>query len=240
MLDISVISIKDSRRRERFHGFPYVFEWMDAYTESASFDAQTAQALYQRQLRTGEMGCTISHYELYRRLLNRQNEWHLILEDDAQLEPDFHDFYQQCHWIDLPARPTILILGHSKTHRNFQWVQKLKQPMKRVLEIGHHHFGDKHLSFVGTVGYLINRAALEKILQHQPHWIADDWLRLASFGINVLHIENALIYEEIDGISTTGNQLICSHDIHQRPVKEVLKIIFNRMFYLFKITKRFS
>lgn len=180
MLDISIISMKDSPRRERFYDFPYPFDWMDAHTEPTNFDDKKAQVLYHRPLRRGEMGCTISHYELYRRLLNHQNEWHLILEDDARLESSFADFYQQCQKVDLPHNPMVLIIGHSKTDPDLQWVQRLKQPMKTVLNIGHHQFGDKHVSFVGTVGYLINRAVLVKILQQRPYWIADDWHHLAS------------------------------------------------------------
>lgn len=230
----------DSHRRNRFNSFTYPFNFFDAYSSPVNFDVKKATEYYGRDIRNGEIGCTTSHYELYKKLRKgSSHNWHLILEDDAKIEDGFQSFYNNFDPSIFQNVPTILILGHSKTIKKFQWIQKLKQPMSVEFTCGHHQFGKKHVNLVGTVGYIINNAAIDTILQHTPYWLADDWGIIEEMGINVLHIKDNLVYEEFDGISLTDNQLFIQHDIKNQPIKTILKIILNQLYFFTGIKKRY-
>lgn len=242
--DIHIIAMSDSKRRDRFKNFPYPFSFFDAYTKPVDFNLKKAFSLYGRTLRKGEIGCTTSHYELYKRLHNTSAfDWHLILEDDALVETEFQSLYtnftEAITGRALNDKPLVLILGHSKTSKEFQWVQSLKQPMKTEISIDKHQFGEKYVSLVGTVGYLINDKALKIILQNPPFWLADDWKVLNSLGIHILHIRKNLVYEEFDGISSTDNLIEVQHNIYKTPIKTAIKIILNRLFYFIGHKKRY-
>lgn len=238
--DINIISMPDSHRRNRFNSFTYPFDFFNAYSSPVNFDVKKATEYYGRDIRKGEIGCTTSHYELYKKLKkNSSYNWHLILEDDASIEKEFQSLCNNFDMLSAEIRPMILILGHSKTVKKFQWVQKLKQPMKTELQIGSHQFGKKYVNLVGTVSYMINNSAIDTILQHTPYWLADDWGLIEEMGINVLHIKDNLVYEEFDGISLTDNQLFVQHDIKNQPAKTILKIILNQLYFFTGIKKRY-
>ena len=52
------------------------------------FDFKKSKNYHSNDLALGEVGCTLSHYECYKRLLASDQEFALIVEDDAGLEMD--------------------------------------------------------------------------------------------------------------------------------------------------------
>lgn len=101
-IPIYVISIaRDSDRRAnistRLNASGVEYEIIDA-VDGAQLDTTTItdrlrqdkiHARYNRDLLPGEIGCFLSHYNLWQRMVNEQTPFALILEDDATWDDDF-------------------------------------------------------------------------------------------------------------------------------------------------------
>lgn len=78
-------------------GFDFeFFEGVDgAALDVASFadrlDTMWFRIMRRRNLRPGEVGCFLSHYGLWERLVETRTPYALILEDDARLEDGFRE-----------------------------------------------------------------------------------------------------------------------------------------------------
>ena len=77
--DISRYSLLDLEVVEAVDGKKLIEEENDFL-----FDRKRFIREYAREPATGEIGCTLSHRECYRRLLASDNEYALILEDDVR------------------------------------------------------------------------------------------------------------------------------------------------------------
>lgn len=132
------------------------------------FDQKLAEKRYGRLLNGGEVGCTLSHYLCYRKLLSSTNEYVLIFEDDITIVRDF----VQLEWSNIQnvintSIPRILLLSGD------YWFWR-KLPITKVF------------SAVGSYAYLINKAAALRIMEcQQPGHVADDWEIYKRMGIEL-------------------------------------------------------
>jgi glycosyl transferase, family 25 len=229
---INVISLKNSTRRNKFLNSD--IEIFDAIEDdlSAIFDKDTFRLIYGRDARKGEIGCTLSHYYLaLNHAVNTKDEWSLILEDDAVFDDELFEFKNNCNTI---SSPTILVLGHSKTKKRNLFIQRLIQPLTNLITIRGFEFGTANVNYCGTVAYMSNKAA-SKILSAQKlmFWLADDWNIIKNMGINILHIKKPLVYEDFDGLSSTGNKVVVEHDVLRKPAQILYLIILNQIKRIF-------
>lgn len=58
-------------------------------TELAAYDRQRALRVYGVEMMPTEIGCFLSHYRLYERILREDIEVALIMEDDLEIRPEF-------------------------------------------------------------------------------------------------------------------------------------------------------
>ncbi|MUK67960.1 glycosyltransferase family 25 protein [Aliivibrio fischeri] len=228
-----ILSVKNSPRRNRFISFEHDYLFFDAVDVNVDdmkfFNKDKSYNRYLRDIRLNEISCTLSHVEMARLCLFNSSEWNLILEDDAIFLGDFKSLKEKIIYFKTD-KPTILILGHSKTLPKFNKIQQLKQPLYDEFNIGDFIFGKKDINYCGTVSYLLNKGASEIMSNiEEAYWVADDWKVIGSLGIDIFHIKESIIYEEIDGISTTGNKLHIRHDIYKKPFSNMLSIIFNQI-----------
>lgn len=234
-----VISLKNSERRQNFNkifaGFGH--EYYDATIPQdcdPRFDQFIAKSLYGRKLRNGEVGCTLSHFEIIKEFSqsNDDSQWLLLMEDDALPEPHFKKFIDSfCQTIDThDVIPKVILLGHSKTSKKNLFMQRLTQPLVKTLIVDEFIFGqNKDISFCGTVCYLINKHAAQVLSEcKKPYWMADDWTLFCQLGINVLHPFKPLIYEDLSYTSSTGNIVFQQHDFFKRPKTTLKEIIIGR------------
>ncbi|EFE9206408.1 MULTISPECIES: glycosyltransferase family 25 protein [Enterobacteriaceae] len=234
-----VVSLKHSERRENFDKLfaGLCHEYFDAIVPEDNdprFDQFIAKSLYGRELRKGEVGCTLSHVEIIKNFSKSDDDsqWLLIMEDDALPEPEFQqfidDFSKVCS--KLSYTPQVILLGHSKTSKKHLFVQRLKQPLKTKLSIGHQSFGvNPRVTMCGTVCYLINKAAAKTIAQAvYPYWIADDWRLYWNLGITILHPIKPLIYESLDYKSSTQNELCYFHNFSYAPINNSIEILLSQ------------
>ena len=149
-----------------------------------SFDVEYYKERSRTSLSLGMIGCTLSHRLCYKKLLESEDNFALILEDDAIFSKDIQIIlpilYNNIRNI---VEPTVIILSPSyiyttmTKHENYNLCNCFEATM--------------------TIGYLINKSAAYSILNGiiRPHYVADDWYYLRKkAGIAVKAVEPYLIY----------------------------------------------
>nr|WP_129733146.1 glycosyltransferase family 25 protein [Parabacteroides goldsteinii] len=186
-----VINLKESvARREKalaeIQKYPCMdVEWVEAVNgknlspEDVRERFNIMEFIYRnlRTLRRGEIGCTLSHRECYRRLLESEDEYALILEDDfVFLAPErVEDILEKIIGQLKKTTPHLISLSanHSVYYR------------KKQHQIDNYSIC-KLWSAWGTFAYLINRKAAKKLLSvSRPFIVADDFTYMKRQGILV-------------------------------------------------------
>lgn len=141
------------------------------------FDRQRFSWRFGREAMPGEIGCTLSHRECYRKLLSSEEEFALILEDDVRFLAE-----------DNLVEDLIGTISGQMTGK------------ARVVTFTRHHFyysrgerpvgGEYSLCRVreawGTCAYLVNRKAAAVLLKiEKPYFVADDYELMNDKGIRV-------------------------------------------------------
>ena len=110
--------------------------------------------LQSRELTKGEIACTASHFYAYKKFLEiSQNDWLLILEDDAILQPHALELLES----DISSLPPLidaLFVGGAFPH------DKVSLTVGKYL-----HFNIKHHPVTnGTISYLIHKKMIKKVM----------------------------------------------------------------------------
>lgn len=104
--------------------------------------------------RKGFVGCALSHYNLWKKLIESTDEYYFIMEDDVRIEPEFSERIKSIDFKNYD----ILFLGYSM----FSSVRE-KMEANNEFSIGHLSMGQ----YVGgTFAYSINRNGAKKILNY--------------------------------------------------------------------------
>ena len=121
----------------------------------------------------GEIGCSLSHYNIYKKIVDDNINHALILEDDAQLEPNLVRALEllKNYRFDIP---TIVLLGPINKHATRNSNQ-LSDDIKMVSVI------EATLSH----GYFINKSAAQKLTDFlYPIWLeADRWVFFRDYNV---------------------------------------------------------
>lgn len=146
------------------------------------FDNRNGLLYYGRQLNAGEKGCTLSHRKCYKSLLDSNEEYALILEDDIHPKRTLEELKTfNLKQLMQTETPTILLLSG-----NF-WYTKLRENLATVYDAG------------GSYAYMINRAAANIIIGFdRPYNVADDWDLFKRNGIKIYAIKPYLIDANMD------------------------------------------
>ncbi|WP_455637998.1 glycosyltransferase family 25 protein [Parabacteroides sp.] len=188
-----IINLKDSTdRREAVlaetAGYPFMdVELVEAVDGrkmepeeiNACFDSKKFLNRYYRILKGGEVGCTLSHRVCYRKLLESDEEFALILEDDVNF------IYPE----DVEATLKDIVDNYSNSKPYFITLAMhcLYYP-KKCRKLGKYTFYRIDEAY-GTCAYLINRKAAERLLSVPlPFTVADDFPFIRQKGISVVGI----------------------------------------------------
>lgn len=230
-VDVTVISLIDSKLRKRikkeFSDYNVDFVFYDAIYGKDNrhlFDEGAARERYNKDLLDGEVGCSLSHFNVLKYFISdSKSDWLLVLEDDVLLSNGFEPFLNMSSTSQTLSDASVLLLGHSKTRRSDLWLQRIKQPLTKVKNINNVIFGkNPRINYCGTVGYLINKSAAKKITQMgQASWVADDWKFLSSLGIEIYHPKTPVLYEDLHTTSSIGNRIFYNHSLFHRPVLQI-------------------
>lgn len=138
------------------------------------FDIKRFWYIEKRYPLPGEIGCTLSHRECYRRLLNSKEEFALILEDDVRFlakEETVESLLKEAIG-KIPNRPYIMTLSRHMIYYP-----------KSEYQVGQYSFCRVYHAW-GTCAYLINRKGAE-VMQGigKAYYVADDYREMARLGI---------------------------------------------------------
>ena len=142
---------------------------------------------YRRSVLPGEIGCTLSHRACYKRLLESDREFALVLEDDARFADGVftEDFSESVMDFMKDDKPLVLLL-----HADFESMGKKSS-----------FYGDYYLypvySALFATAYLINKKAASLLLRKKsPYWVADDWLLFRRWGIRVYSLYPSVVIQQ--------------------------------------------
>ncbi len=156
-----------------------------------------------RTMTKGEVGCALSHFECYQKLVSSNADWAWIIEDDASLldrikEGDIRKILSEIEGADID----VLILGYSKLSKEEEHSFYKMEPIKAIKKIDSTEIGTPWKNWTcGTVSYIISRSGAEKFLKNfkdkKIATVADDWHYFQeNFSIKILHCRPVLVFED--------------------------------------------
>lgn len=158
-----------------------------------------------RKLTSGEIGCALSHISIYKRVISNEEDWSLVIEDDALLNNASSEKITRVISLANKYNADIIILGYSKLSPNDSSIFYIKEPIKRICKSEDGYIlGIPWKNWTcGTVSYLINKNGAQKILNRyiksgkKIETVADDWLFFEkSCNLKILHCRPLMIYED--------------------------------------------
>ncbi|MDR2400064.1 MAG: glycosyltransferase family 25 protein [Deferribacteraceae bacterium] len=171
----------------------------------------------------GEIGCSLSHINIYRKMIDEGIEIALILEDDADIKDTINEAMAEIETFDGKRRkPSIYLLTEAE-----KYIQNFKVPLKTVT-LHKYHRGWY------TQGYIINRECAEILAKHlyPIKNYADNWRYiLFSTKINI-HTVIPTIITTFKGMeSTIGEDRNLAEK--KKRIRYKKKIMFGKAFNIF-------
>lgn len=150
------------------------------------FDAEGFRKYYLREVRPGEIGCTLSHQKCYRKLAESADTCVLILEDDMVILEDIERTVRKLEGLMDTEEPRIVLLS------GWYWYLKTYRFMDHLKLAGVY---DAFL----THAYVINRSAARLLLEERPFITADDWRYIRKKGIRLQAVLPHLVGQDWSG-----------------------------------------
>ena len=141
--------------------------------KNASVNKFRCWCAYGQMLRDGEIGCGLSHYGIYRKMIEEKLDAVCVLEDDVILEQNFREQLEYAAKNIDRSRPQVFLLSnHTRETSNVQEIRKARADMF-------------------TEGYIITRPAAELLLKVNFPMIVpcDHWGRWVKYyGLELFHV----------------------------------------------------
>ena len=209
---VFVISLKSSTdRRARIQGeleaLGFAFRFVDGIDlrdtdirNHPDYDGARRRMYFGRDLEPGELGCLLSHREVYRRIVDEEIPCALVLEDDARLEADL---------------PQVLIsIINSKIEWDMiRFLDKKKVYRKKCRHIGmldaKHELARLPTNSGGAYGYLLTRRAAARLLDlMEKNWLQNDVLHSRSWqtGLTAYIVRPSPVTHPNDDDTTIGTK----------------------------------
>ena len=128
MRNISIFIVSLEKSKERREKISYSLEKLNlSYTFFDAVDGskfsggelvkiqESCQSLVKHRsfpMQRGEIGCLMSHFNLYKEILSKKIEWACVLEDDARLTEHFYSCLAVNNFTKLNRAPLVVMLGH--------------------------------------------------------------------------------------------------------------------------------
>lgn len=123
----------------------------------------------------GEIGCAVSHYNVWRRMVASDDRFAFVLEDDVCFDGDFAPMSEwAAKWLDS-SRPRVVLFSHYFSY--FPWNTAAEDGYKYV---------SRPCKAFGTFCYGINGAAAKLLVSlGKPHYVADEWDYYQRHGLEI-------------------------------------------------------
>ena len=192
---------------------------------SNKFDEEKFKYVYRRAVQPGEIGCTLSHQKCYRYLEEKNDNYALILEDDAILKDNIEGILEEIiNLLECDQSPRIILLSG--------WYYYTK---KRRL-IDRYFLADIYDGY-GTYAYVVNRKAAKLLLEDKPFITADDWAYIKRKGVKIQAVYPHLLITDEDCnnnlVSTISNETkLVSRKISLKQMEVFLHFLILKFFKL--------
>ena len=133
----------------------------------------------------GEIGCALSHIQIYRHIVENNIASALILEDDAYINKELKGIIESLELQLNEYDPYLIILTET-----MKYIKKSKTPLSNK------HALHEVLEAAGAHGYFVNHKAAKALVDFlYPVWlVADKWNVVYEHGIcNVLAVKPPVI-----------------------------------------------
>ncbi len=165
------------------------------------FDINKFTSIYGRNPARGEIGCTLSHLNIWNMISVSDTENWIILEDDAIFQKKFYDFYNHNCFPDY-----LTILGNSKKTLISSIISDITTRLFNKIKMDNYSYGQTYKrNWCGTVGYFLPRKrAIELInnIPNKPWHLADDWHFLNQIT-PIYHSSPMLILEDFKNMHSS-------------------------------------
>lgn len=218
----------------------------DSDSLTSIYSSKLAKKRLNRELGKGEIGCAISHINIYKDFLTSDKEWALIIEDDALLHRlTLKKLREMCL---LPSNIDAIILGYSKVSHEEEAKLYWIYPIKGTYLVSGHKVGTPFKQTAcGTVAYLIHRNGAKKLLKKfKSHsqlitTFADDWEFFEKeCNLKILHCRPILVFEDFTNLTSSienDRTALLSNNGKKKSssiISHVLKGIIKRIILLFR------
>nr|WP_255705603.1 glycosyltransferase family 25 protein [Xenorhabdus sp. PB61.4] len=127
-------------------------------------------------LAIGELGCSLSHLNIYKKIIKNKIPISLILEDDARLGDNLTNILSSLenHPMATSSKPYVFLL--SQTNEYFDSFKR---------KLGNNHHIVNVIDAACTHGYALNLAAAKALYNHlfPVKFVADEWKMLREQGV---------------------------------------------------------
>lgn len=139
-----------------------------------------SKARYTRLLNAGEIGCFLSHKKCWKRLLDSEEKWALIMEDDIRISSKAKSYLQSDDWIPADVKICQLsMINYERAKESIiaPEILKIDQTLSLVQP--------KFPTPVGTQAYIVSRDVVPYLLDSSETMICpvDDFLFSPWFEI---------------------------------------------------------
>jgi glycosyl transferase family 25 len=189
--------------------------------------------LYSRYLLKGEIGCTLSHLKIYRKMADEKIALACILEDDNNYAPEFKNliFETDLHSDDWD----ILYLGHHPGSPQ----RKTRTRKKTRLETSDYWIGDPLTKHYGSYAYLINNKAAAILADNLfPINLPFDrfMIRAVHSGLRTSVIIPPCVSPETGFKSTVNDNPVV---VYPHPFWQITGRLLRKMYFIFPLMQKF-
>lgn len=240
---MKVFLINLARAKERldkmdrqFRGLGIAYERLDA-TDGASItqadralmDNERRKRFTEYPLSDNEIGCWLSHRRAMLALLDSGEKMAAVVEDDADLSPDFAAVLRAV----AGRKPQFDFIF---LHRKFKKNEKFYPCMTLLPDL---HMGVVGYAHMGAIAYIVSREGAQKFLRYAPrfvHALDKEIHRYWANGLKVYGLERPVVVTNDGGYSyieetrlqdnnrTARFRYYDSHMLSQRFVRKVTRI----------------
>lgn len=195
---------------------------MSKEQQSDLWNQKATYKTYGRYMKSGGIGCALSHRKCYEEILKQQDDMALILEDDISFQDvNVKNIIISVQNVLQTKKPVVLLLSGDYWYTRKKWVLNKDFQLASVHEA------------MGAIAYIVNRSAAQKMLSLQKRYLADDWYNIKKTGIKLYalfphFVDCADLGTEVSNngyVGTIRNNLSCPvmlHSYYRAVIRQIL------------------
>ncbi|MEX0447617.1 glycosyltransferase family 25 protein [Xenorhabdus sp. SGI246] len=186
-------------------------EFIDAVYGSDLSDTYLSEIVYDYpgcKLTKGEIGCSLSHLLIYKKIVDENIQHALILEDDAILSQDLKNALNEIKLIDCVRKPNVFLLSPPESYIKNIKLKSRKYDIHYIYEAS------------GAYGYVINNKSARQLIRRMSplKWECDMWgvFRMQRI-VNVYCLLPSMVF---NGDSNSVSSTLHKERIKQKKLRE--------------------